>query len=147
MNYPQFRFTYLRERPCRGAKKGFPVGCVAMVIDKEANEVGIGVATCHPTDKKNDYSKAMMKHLAVGRLMLDRQVVPLPPSVKDEFYSSHDILCEVFFALQQDHSLPARARKAINRWIAEVEDRVEEEETAPAVDYAPPSTSSLFGGF
>src|ERR1700743_2386937 len=119
MNY---RFAYLREKsivsPLGQELKGFPVACIAMVIDRNEHKVKYGLITIHPTDKIS-FSKEHGRSMAVERLHTQGKEVNIP---KGDYSNIHDVIRLIVSDIADNEGTPSRTKRAAKRWIKNSEE-------------------------
>lgn len=98
-----FRVQYLRDT------NNFPIGCLAIKLSDNFAMVSYQVSVLNPRDR---FDRALSRQLAKGRLLEQPIEVDLP----DDF-NMHVITRVVMNDMQNNSSLPTRARKAARYWL------------------------------
>lgn len=111
-----FKYIYLRDKELSLGenRRGFPVACIAILVDRNANEIHYGLATVHPDDRSSHYNRENGKALAVGRLMLRHNVLEMP---KKTYVSMRDVTRMIMADIAKQKDSPTRAKKAAKRWM------------------------------
>jgi hypothetical protein len=106
MSTTDFRYLYLRN-----ANK-FPVACIAYSVSLDKGTVVYGISTYNVRDEPS-YDQRMARELAVGRAILNRQILFLPKG----YHKLTDIIWLLMSHLDQNKGLPTRTRKAVKAWL------------------------------
>lgn len=112
--YPQTFIFYLRKSPAAGAKRGFPISCVAVSVT--ASTISYQLAVHNPVDT---FDKRFMREQAYQRVMREPFVIyhykNTAESKRDEIIKA--VMCDI---AKNERKLPFRAERAARKWLKQV---------------------------
>lgn len=106
-----YRIIYLRQDYIN---KSTPVGCVAISFDRKNVQINYQLSVLNPSD---EFNRSMARQLAIGR------IIEKPISVKsvlcNSASSTHDVICDVMYDIENNPNLPNRSRNAAQAWLTQ----------------------------
>lgn len=97
------RVMYLR------SMDGRPVGCLAIVVNRQAGELSYQLSVLNPADR---FDRKVARQLALGRLLEVPKTIKIAKNA-----TMHDISRAVMTALVNTKGTPTRAAKAAKFWL------------------------------
>jgi hypothetical protein len=113
------RYVYLRD------KEMFPIGCVAIKLNREIGYLEYQVSTVNPVDRKHPitgkslpFNRSVAKHLALGRLIEGGLCVRMSPTANMNQVSTL-VMTDLSTMYHPTHKgdIPTRAIKAAKLWL------------------------------
>jgi hypothetical protein len=113
------RYVYLRD------SQKFPVGCVAIKLDREASALYYQVSIVNPADRRHPitgkslpFNRDVAKHLALGRLVEKGLLVYMSPTANMNQVSTLVMTDLASFSHPLHRGdIPTRAIKAAKLWL------------------------------